>query len=253
MENMEETVEALIFASGNPLSKKDIVEKIPALTTKELNNIISSLKEKYSGNSGIILKTFNEKMQFGTNPKYGDVLAEVLTPIKEKELSRSLLEVLSIIAYKQPITRGEMEDIKGSSAEYQISVLEKVGLIVVVGRKNTVGRPLLYATTDEFLKRLQLEDLSELPDYKQVLERIAILNSNFNERRDTLFSNRSIADGVPDEVIVEPTVRIPEILLRENTNVIAADVEQFEFDDDVFNDDDEDDFFSDDDKVETFE
>ncbi|MEG2454084.1 MAG: SMC-Scp complex subunit ScpB, partial [Clostridia bacterium] len=105
MQNIQEIVEALIFASGEPLSKKDLIEHIPALTTRELNKIVEDLKLKYSGDSGILLLTFNDKLQFSTNQKYGDTLAEVLTPIREKALSQSLLEVLSIVAYKQPITR----------------------------------------------------------------------------------------------------------------------------------------------------
>lgn len=254
MDNLKETVEALIFASGIPLSKKYIVEKIPSLTTRELNFIVEELKEKYSGDSGIVLATFNDKMQFLSNAKYGDMLAEVLTPIKEKELSRSLLEALAIIAYKQPITRGEVEDIKGSGAEYHVAMLEKAGLIAVIGRKNTVGRPLLYGTTEEFLKRFQLENISDLPSYKQVLERIVVL-SNFTERRETLFSDRSINDQ-PDEIIVEPTVKIPEILLRENTNIVASDLDEEEkvLDADIFFDgDDDDDMFGDGEKYETYD
>ena len=98
MSNLKETVEALIFASGEPLSKKDLTDHIPELTARELNKIIEELKSKYGGDSGIVLATFNDKMQFTSNPKYGGTLADVLTPIREKALSDSLLEVLSIIA-----------------------------------------------------------------------------------------------------------------------------------------------------------
>ena len=103
MDNIKETIEALIFASGEPVSKKDIIERIPSLTTRELNKIVEELKVKYGGDSGIVLASFNDKLQFTSNPRYGDTLVEVLTPIREKALSQSLLEVLSIIAYKQPL------------------------------------------------------------------------------------------------------------------------------------------------------
>jgi len=83
-----------------------------------------------------------------------------------------LLEVLAIIAYKQPITRIEIEKIKATSADYAIGLLLKVNLIEVVGRKDAVGRPVLYGTTDEFLKKFQLSEISELPDYQAVLERL---------------------------------------------------------------------------------
>ena len=117
MDNIKETIEALIFASGEPVSKKDIIERIPSLTTRELNKIVEELKVKYGGDSGIVLASFNDKLQFTSNPRYGDTLVEVLTPIREKALSQSLLEVLSIIAYKQPVTRQEIEDIKGVQKE----------------------------------------------------------------------------------------------------------------------------------------
>lgn len=154
MDNIKETIEALIFASGEPVSKKDIIERIPSLTTRELNKIVEELKVKYGGDSGIVLASFNDKLQFTSNPRYGDTLVEVLTPIREKALSQSLLEVLSIIAYKQPVTRQEIEDIKGGKdPDYALSVLMKVNLIEVKGRKDAVGRPFLFGTTDEFLRK----------------------------------------------------------------------------------------------------
>ena len=253
MDNIKEIVEALIFASGAPISKKDIVDKIPELTTAGLNKIIDALKEKYSGECGIRLSVFNDKLQFGTNPDYGDVLAEVLTPIKERELSKSLLEVLAIIAYRQPITRAELEEIRKVGVEYQITMLSKVNLIKIVGRKDTVGMPFLFGTTDEFLRKFQIESLDDLPDFRQVKERIALFDMKYNETRDTLYSNRKLFakdDETPDEIIVEPNIEIPEIFLRENTNKIADD---FLPEDAFFRDDDDDDDFLSGEDFETFE
>lgn len=200
MNNLKETVEALIFASGDPLSKKDLIEHIPALTARELNGIVEDLKLKYSGDSGIVLSTFNGKMQFTSNPKYGETLAEVLTPLRERALSQSLLEVLSVVAYKQPVTRLEIEEIKGKDPDYALSVLSRVNLIEVKGRKDTVGRPVLFGTTDEFLRKFGLEDLSELPDYKEVLERIATLDEHFRDSsRESLYFTRNAPE--PDMII----------------------------------------------------
>lgn len=258
MNNIKNVVEALIFASGEPLGKKDIVEKIPALTTRELTKIIEELKEQYSGDSGILLLSFNDKYQFSTNPAYGDTLAEVLTPIKERELSKSLLEVLAIIAYRQPITRPELEEIRGvTTVEYQISMLAKAGLIEVVGRKDAVGHPVLFGTTDEFLKRFQLENIEDLPDYGQVLERIAVFEQNYNASRDTLYANRKIfTDDTPDEIIVgpdKPEYKIPDILTGPRDKV-SPENEKFTDDDfDIFSDDDDDDDFLDGEDVEIFE
>ena len=172
MENLTQILEAILFASGTSKKKSDILELLPNATKAQFDKSVEILKEKYSGDSGVLLLDFNGKLQFSTNTDYGDIVAEVLTPLKEKELSKTLLEVLAIIAYKQPITRVELEKIKSSSADYAIGLLLKVNLIEVVGRKDAVGRPVLYGTTDEFLKKFQLSDISELPDYQAVLDRL---------------------------------------------------------------------------------
>ena len=172
MDNLTQILEAILFASGSSRKKADIMALLPDVKKAQFDKSIEELKAKYSGESGVLLLDFNGKLQFSTNTNYGDIVAEVLTPLKEKELSKTLLEVLAIIAYKQPITRIEIEKIKATSADYAIGLLLKVNLIEVVGRKDAVGRPVLYGTTDEFLKKFQLSEISELPDYQAVLERL---------------------------------------------------------------------------------
>ncbi len=201
MENIENVVEGIIFASGSAIQKSDIVEKVPELTSQKLNSIIKSLQKRYGGDNGIVLAEFNGKVQFMSNPKYGDTIADVLTPLKEKELTKTLLEVLSTIAYKQPITRLEIDEMRGNTnSEYALSGLLKAGLIEAVGRKETVGRPLLYGTTDEFLKKFQIETVADLPDYDEVLEKLILINGPSQE---TLFHTRSILESEEDEVVEE--------------------------------------------------
>lgn len=229
MENIDRVVEAIIFASGNAILKSDICEKVPEVTTQKLNSIIKNLQNTYSGDSGIILHEFNGKVQFMSNPKYGDVVADVLTPLKEKELTKTLLEVLSTIAYKQPITRLEIDEMRGNTnSEYALSGLLKAGLIEAVGRKETVGRPLLYGTTDEFLKKFQIESIADLPDYDEVLENLMLING---PSQATLFHTRSILDTeegqeeveIQDEVASdvddEAEEDIPEFLAGEEFEV----------------------------------
>ena len=197
MDNIKNVVEALIFSSGTPLSKKDIVEKIPELTPARLTSVVKELQKKYSGESGILLLEFNGKLQFSSNTAYGDVIAEILTPLRERQLSKTLLEVLSTIAYRQPITRLELEEMRGksdgttTSCEYAITGLLKAGLIEVVGRKETDGRPFLYGTTDEFLKKFGLTSLDDLPDAAEVLEK---LKEIYAPSRETLFGQRDLYD-----------------------------------------------------------
>lgn len=229
MENIDNVVEAIIFASGVPIQKSDICEKVPELTSQKLNSIVKSLQKRYSGDCGIILAEFNGKLQFMSNPKYGDPVADVLTPLKEKELTKTLLEVLSTIAYKQPITRLEIDEMRGNkNSEYALSGLLKAGLVEAIGRKDTVGRPLLYGTTDEFLKKFQISSIADLPDYDEVLEKLMLINGPSQE---TLFHNRSILDGedgddameevatdsVEDEI--EEEDEIPEFLEGETFEV----------------------------------
>ncbi|HRR89563.1 MAG TPA: SMC-Scp complex subunit ScpB, partial [Eubacteriales bacterium] len=165
MENLKQIIEGIIFTAGSEIAKKDILEKFEGLTMRELNAILKELCDKYSfEDSGVVLINLNNKVQFSSNPRYGDAIADALKKVKEKQLSAKVLDVLAIIAYKQPITRSEIEDFRSTSAEYALSVLLRAGLIVVLGRRETVGLPLEYGTTDEFLKKFNISSLAELPD-----------------------------------------------------------------------------------------
>ncbi|MDE7306724.1 MAG: SMC-Scp complex subunit ScpB [Clostridia bacterium] len=174
---MTNIIEAVIFASGEAVPVKYIVEKL-GCTVKEVNACIGELKEKYSGENGIHLLTFNGKIQFASNPEYKQQVSEVLTPIKEKEFTKTILECAAIIAYKQPITKPELEEIRQVSCDYAIHTLLELEMIVPCGRKDAVGKPILYATTDNFLKRFKLNSIDELPDYDELMAQIAELNSS---------------------------------------------------------------------------
>lgn len=200
MENIKSIIEAIVFASGEPIEKAEIVDKMPELTMEGLDDIVSELKQKYGGDSGIRLIEFNGKLQFTTNPEVGDFVCDMLTPLREKSLTKSLLEVLATIAYKQPITKLEIDELRGVGSEYAIAGLTKANLVEVVGRKDTVGRPLLYGTTDEFLKKFELNSIEELPDLSEVMEKIDLI---YQPQSESLFHNRSFLDGNGEEVNVE--------------------------------------------------
>lgn len=208
MENISKVVEAIIFASGQPIQKKDLCEKIPELTTQELNKIVKELQKKYGEESGVLLVEFNGKLQFTSNPRYGDIVADILTPLKEKSLTKTLLEVLSTIAYKQPITKLEIEDMRGGvNSEYAITGLLKAGLIEAVGRKKAVGNPILYGTTDEFLKKFEISSLEDLPDLVEVMEQIQLI---YAPPQDTLFSTRTIIGENGEEIVEEVAADVEE-------------------------------------------
>ena len=148
------------------------------------------------------ISTYKNKVQLASNPAYADYIGEVLNPIREKTLTRAALETLAIIAYKQPITKLEIEEIRGvNNCDYAIQILVDQGVIEVVGRKDAVGKPLLFGTTDGFLKRFNLQDLAQLPDYDELLERIKVIEDGSDKpKSDSLYNEFKLPDEeeIPD-------------------------------------------------------
>lgn len=189
-DNLNEILFSVLFVAGEGVEKEFIAEKLE-LTTKEVDAAIKELQKKYSGGSGVHVITYKNKVQLASNPAYADYIGEVLNPIREKTLTRAALETLAIIAYKQPITKLEIEEIRGvNNCDYAIQILDDQGVIEVVGRKDAVGKPLLFGTTDAFLKRFNLQDLAELPDYDSLLERIKVIEDGSDDKpkSDSLYN-----------------------------------------------------------------
>ncbi len=193
-------IESILFVSGTQVAISDISEKL-GVTDKEILEAAKVLKEKYSEDSGVQLLIFNKKLQFSSNPKYADEVSSVLNPIKEKELSKSMLEVAAIIAYKQPVTRIDLEEIRGNS-EYAVQKLLELGVIEPVGRKDAVGRPVMFGTTDNFLKRFQISSLDELPDYEELINKINLIRGNDTDESSYLYKKDVY---VEEEVAVSTT------------------------------------------------
>lgn len=177
MEKLTNIIEAILFASGNAVPMDMLREKL-SITKAELDTAVRHLEKKYSGECGIRLLTFNHKLQMATNPDYKEPVASVLNPIREKEFTRTILECAAIIAYKQPITRSELETVRGVNSDYAVTTLLNLDMIEPCGRKDAPGKPVLYATTDNFLKRFKLKSLAELPDYDELMKKIAELNAS---------------------------------------------------------------------------
>ena len=198
-ENLQDIVLSVLFVAGEGIEKSFIAEKLN-LSEKEIDEAIEGLKEKYSGDKGIHVITFKNKVQLASNPAYADYISEVLNPIREKSLTRAALETLAIIAYKQPITKLEIEDIRRVNCDYAVQVLSDQNMIEVFGRKDAVGKPLLFATTENFLKRFNLSDLAELPDYDGLLERIRVIEEGEDQKQtDSLYNDFKLPDEeIPD-------------------------------------------------------
>lgn len=196
IEILDNVLESLLLLSGDSL-KIDFIAESLELQKSEIKKSLKRLKEKYSGSSGIYLIEFNNKVQFCTNPDYDNEIAKVLNPIREKELSTATLETIAIIAYKQPVTKLEVEHVRGVNCDYTVQVLLKLGLIEVVGRKDSVGHPLLFGTTDEFLRRFRLEGISQLPDYEDLLQSIEELKGRQTET-ESLYNEFEIPEESPE-------------------------------------------------------
>jgi segregation and condensation protein B len=162
VENLKNIIEALIFTSDKPVSLDKLKEIIEEANEQDILNEIQQLKKEYQ-NRAFSLEEIAGGYIFLTKKEFSPWITK-FHQIKEKErLSSAALEVLSIIAYKQPIKRSEIERIRGVSSDHIIKALLERGLIKITGREPTPGGPLLYATTDEFLNVLGIKGLEELP------------------------------------------------------------------------------------------
>ncbi|MBQ3597039.1 MAG: SMC-Scp complex subunit ScpB [Clostridia bacterium] len=219
LEKLTNIIESILFVSGTQVALVDIKDKLE-ITDKELDDAIKKLSEKYSGDSGVHLLKFNKKIQFCSNPAYADQVMSVLNPIKERELSRSMLEVAAIIAYKQPVTRIDLEELRGNS-EYAIQKLLELGMIEPVGRKDAVGRPVLFGTTDNFLKRFQISSLDELPDYEELINKIGLLHGN-DEQDEYLYKK----DEYVEEIAVTEVKDNDKVEINEDFDLPSLDEEE---------------------------
>ena len=190
-DELENVIEAILFVAGQGVEIAEISEKLEVPADK-IKKAIEKLKEKHA-DDGINVITYKNSVQLCSKPDYAEDIASVLNPIREKQLTKAALETAAIIAYKQPVTRLDIEQIRGVNSDYALQVLMNFKLVEVVGRKDAVGKPLLFGTTDEFLKRFELENINDLPDYEELLERIEVLHQEFN---DGLYRSTEI---IPEE------------------------------------------------------
>lgn len=206
MENLENILESILFTNGDAVDISDITSKID-VTKAEINKAVNKLKTKYNENSGIVLLSFNNKLQLASSSKYANEVSLVLNPIRQRNLSKATLETASIVAYKQPVTRMEIEEIRGVSSDYAINILLEHNLIEIVGRKDTVGKPVLFGTTDEFLKRFNLSSLDELPDYNTLMEKVRVIEN----KDDRLYNHFEVKSDDGEEQVAASVVN-PESL-----------------------------------------
>ncbi|WP_337865595.1 SMC-Scp complex subunit ScpB [Ignavibacterium sp.] len=196
MENIyKNIIEALIFSSDEPLTNSEIIKAINgidgediSISSDDINNAIDLLNQEFesTGRAVRIVKIAGGYL-FATREEYAKYIGYLSSEKTKRRLSQVALETLAIIAYKQPITKPELELIRGVNSEYILATLLDKKLITISGRAETIGRPLLYTTTDEFLKYFGLNSLSDLPKPREIEE--IMQDEDFIEQKNKIMMN----------------------------------------------------------------
>ncbi len=165
---LDRLVFALLFASDEPLTVKR-VSQILEISSTEINRSLESIRSRLNGeNASVMLEAIAGGYQLSTRPEFANYIARLYSGKRKQRLSKAALETLAIIAYKQPITRAEIESIRGVSCGGVITTLMERTLIRIIGKAKVLGAPFLYGTTQEFLEYLGLNDLKDLPSLEEL-------------------------------------------------------------------------------------
>jgi segregation and condensation protein B len=202
-------LEALIFASPQPVTPQEITQVLGGVPRPVWQQALGELQADYARDGrGLQLVEVAGGWQITTRPEYNDWVRELLDPKAPSRLSIQALETLAVIAYKQPVTLPEIIELRGVKSGGVIKTLLEKRLIRIVGRKEVVGRPLLYATTKQFLMQFGLKDLGELPQIEQFAEVLG-------EEVDVAGLKRAIEAPRPVEVPLDDAAEAAESPERE--------------------------------------
>lgn len=161
--NLKGRVEAILFVAGEPIRVEDLAKALN-LTQLEAEQVLTELRDEYDfGQRGFYLRRFGHQVQLATRPLYVGDVVRLLQPVQQQTLSQAAMETLAVVAYRQPVTRAEIEQIRGVKCDYSLQSLMNKEMIMEVGRKEALGRPILYGTTEKFLSHFGLSALDELP------------------------------------------------------------------------------------------
>lgn len=202
MEYLAQHIEALIFTTEHAVSVKEIRSCLEEtfetkVSQDDIVAAIETLQLRYQeGGFAFELLEIAEGFQFMTKPAYHAVVGTYLKQTTKKRLSQAALETLSIVAYKQPISKGEMEAIRGVSCDYSIQKLLEKELVAIAGRSEAPGRPLLYSTSEKFMDYFGLKSLRDLPKTK-----------------DFAGTENTVGEAAPIEETVEKAETIPSVAI----------------------------------------
>lgn len=195
--NIKSALMSMMFTWGEPLEAKVAADVLNISVEEAIDTFLELRDDMEADGSGIYVRQIDKAFQLVTNPNNHVYVEKLCTPIKTKRLSQSALEVLAIVAYRQPITRGEIESVRGVKSERIIDGLVQKKLVKEVGRSNALGRPILYGTTNEFLRYMNLESIKQLPKLENIESEIEMV-----EKYSSVDANQMTIDTVkPEEVI----------------------------------------------------
>lgn len=176
MENLSQIVEALVFTAGSVLGADDIREVVGAVTgdpgpsDEEIDEAVQLVNDRYAGvGLAIRIHEWAGGFRMATVQEVAPFVQQLLSE-PPKRLTRSLMETLSIVAYRQPVTKPEIDNVRGVDSNYSLRKLMEMGFVAMVGRSDTVGRPLLFGTTQRFLEDFGLGSLADLPKLREAEE-----------------------------------------------------------------------------------
>lgn len=195
-------IESILLVSASPVKEEKIRVIARNFGKKEIDFAIASLEAKYGGDSGILLEKVAGGYQFRTNPSNQEFVRAYLET-RPPRLSRASLETVSIIAYKQPVTRAEIEDVRGVDSQGAIKTLLDKRLIRVIGKKEVPGKPFLFGTTRDFLELFGLESLSELPSISELGE----ILGTFGQEDAEDMGREHVAENDGGEDVGENTIK----------------------------------------------
>lgn len=163
MKDVESIIEAILFAAGDAVSSERL-QLVLNISTKQLTEHMKSLSNKYDfERRGIMLVKMENKYQLCTRPEYAEYIRKTTETRRQPSLSQAALEVLSVIAYRQPVTKAYIEQVRGVDSSNTVNSLVEKGLVEENGRLDVPGRPMLFKTTSVFLRAFSISSISELP------------------------------------------------------------------------------------------
>lgn len=184
--SIKSALESMMFVWGEPLEVKTCAD-IFNISKEDCLKYFLELKEEYEQEGrGIVIRQVNKSFQFVTRAENMVYIERLCTPVKIKKLSQSALEVLAIVAYKQPVTKGEIDAIRGIKCDRVMEGLVKKDLVCAKGRSEGIGRPVLYGTTDTFLKQFGFSTLKDLPEIEDIESAIGITEESPEENTEQI-------------------------------------------------------------------